>query len=203
MSKFKATIAALCAAASVCSVSPAKAQASDAYIGEVIMVGFGFCPNGWFEMNGQLLPISTYQSLFSLIGITYGGDGRTTFALPDMRGRAPINWGSGPGLYSYQQGQRGGTETVTLTQNEMPVHTHTATVNVSRTDADTRAPANAYFARAEHGTYEESTAPTGDTMQPNTVVNANAGGSQPHANLPPYIVMRYCMAWSGIYPTRP
>ena len=99
------------------------------FLGQLMLVGFTFCPRGWANANGQLLEISTNTALFSLLGTTYGGNGRTTFGLPDLRGRVPVHVGTGPGLSAYRQGQRSGQETVTLTAAEMPAHRHT--VNAS------------------------------------------------------------------------
>jgi microcystin-dependent protein len=101
----------------------------DAYIGEVALFGFGYAPNGWFACNGQYLPISQYQALFSLLGTTYGGDGISTFALPDLRGRVPMNQGQGPGLSFNYIGESGGTESVSLQYSQMPSHTHTVVTN--------------------------------------------------------------------------
>ena len=106
---------------------------AEAFVGEIRAFGFNFAPRSWAFCDGQLLPISQNQALFSLIGTFYGGDGRTTFQLPDLRGRAPIKYGNGPGLSSYQLGHRGGLEQVTLTQNQMPTHNHVATDNRSLT----------------------------------------------------------------------
>lgn len=201
MGKTFKTAATACVMASTALAAPAQAG-TDAYIGEIMMTAASFCPRGTAELNGQLLAISSNQALFSLIGTVYGGNGTTTFGLPDLRGRVPMHYGSGNGLTPYQMGQTGGAEQVTLNQQEMPSHTHTATVHVSRADANTRAAVNANFARAAGVTYEDATPPAADTMVPNTVTNAPAGGSQPHENRQPFLTFRYCIYTVGIFPSR-
>lgn len=191
----------LATAAMVAGATPALAGQEE-YLGEVMLVGFTFCPRGSLEASGQLLAISSNSALFSLLGTTYGGDGTTTFALPDLRGRVPVGQGTGPGLSTYTMGQTGGQESVTVTTAQMPAHSHTAQLNVSRTDATTRSPVNANFARAAGNTYEENTAPTGDKMNAGTVTNAITGGGQSHENRAPYLAMRYCIVTQGIFPSR-
>ncbi|NCP10570.1 MAG: phage tail protein [Sphingomonadales bacterium] len=191
----------LASAALIAGAAPAQAG-TDAYIGEIMLVGFTFCPRATTEANGQLLAISSNTALFSLYGTTYGGNGSTTFALPDLRSRVPIHFGQGPGLSNYNLGQSGGVETTTMTIAQMPAHNHIAVVNVSRTDADTRSPANAYFARAAGNTYEETTAPTGDQMNAGTVTTQNAGSGQAQTNIQPYLALRYCVVTQGIFPPR-
>lgn len=114
-----------------------NAQAQDPFIGEIRFFGGNFAPRGWAQCDGQLLSISQYTALFSILGTTYGGDGRTTFGLPDMRGRSPVHQGTGPGLVTVRLGQRGGRENVVLTTNNLPAHSHPATVSVSTGPADT------------------------------------------------------------------
>lgn len=198
--KFATMTAAIALTAAV-PQSAANAQA-EPFLGQLTLMGFNFCPRGWAHANGQLLAISQNTALFSLLGTTYGGDGRTNFALPDLRGRVPISYGQGPGLSNYSQGQTGGQETVTLTVNQIPAHNHIATVNVARVNANTRSPVNANFARAAGATYEETTAPTGDTMNAGTVTIGNTGGSNPHENRMPYLAMNWCIALQGIFPSR-
>src|SRR5210317_1716351 len=120
---------------------------SNAYIGEIRMVGFNFPPRNWALCDGQLLPISSNTALFSLLGTTYGGDGRTTFALPDLRGRAPIHVGQGPDLTNKTLGQKGGVETVLLTVNQLPSYTHTVQINADSTVATSDKPQDALLAR--------------------------------------------------------
>ena len=154
-------------------------------------------PRGWAFCNGQLLPVSQNTALFSLIGTTYGGDGRTTTALPDLQGRAPMHPGRGPGLTSRRLGQRGGTDSVTLTEAQMPSHDHTVNVDVSPAGAnDTK---NNFFSRsASNNVY--STAGQQQTMASNMI--ANTGGSQSHNNLQPYLGINFIIALVGLYPSR-
>jgi microcystin-dependent protein len=170
---------------------------SEPFVGEIRMLGFGFAPQGWALCNGQLLPISQNTALFDLLGTTYGGDGRTTFALPDMRSRVPVCQGQGPGLSSYAEGQAGGAETVTLAAAQMPGHTHP--VKASSTAAASDHPEGRALARSASHIY---------TAKPDasTVMNADmlgdAGGSQPHDNIQPYLAVNFCIALNGIFPSR-
>ena len=170
---------------------------SEPFLGEIRMFGFGFAPQGWAQCNGQLLPISQNTALFSLLGTTYGGDGRTTFALPDMQSRVPVCQGQGPGLSSYAEGQAGGAETVTLAATQMPGHTHP--VKASSSAADSDQPGGRALARTASHSY---------TAQPDTstVMNANmlgdTGGSQPHNNIQPYLAVNFCIALTGVFPAR-
>ena len=165
---------------------------SEPFLGEIRMVGFTFAPQGWAECNGQLLPISQNTALFALLGTTYGGNGQTTFALPDLRGRTPNHAGQGPGLENYDQGQSSGTETVTLNVNQIPVHQHTQPA--SNAEQDTNRPGNAVPAKG--GVYAGSS--DGTVMDP---TNA-AGGGQPHDNRSPYLTLRFVIALQGIFPSR-
>ena len=170
---------------------------SEPFVGEIRMFGFGFAPQGWALCNGQLLPISQNQALFSLLGTTYGGDGRTTFALPDMQSRVPVCQGQGPGLSSYAEGQAGGAETVTLAAAQMPGHTHPVKASSSAAGADQ--PGGRALARSANHIY---------TAEPdtNTVLNADmlggTGGGQPHGNIQPYLAVNFCIALTGIFPPR-
>ena len=142
-----ATSCAAIALATTMPVAPAHAGANP-FIEEEMPVGFTFCPRGWANADGQLLPISNYNALFALYGTTYGGDGRTTFALPDLRGRVPIHTGTGPGLTPRPLGQRSGQETVTLTLSELPSHSHTAVLlGEAQTPADSANPRGNTLAR--------------------------------------------------------
>ena len=170
---------------------------SEPFVGEIRMFGFGFAPQGWALCNGQLLPISQNTALFSLLGTTYGGDGRTTFALPNMQSRVPVCQGQGPGLSSYAEGQAGGAETVTLPAAQMPGHTHP--VKASSSAAGSDQPGGRALARSASHIY---------TAEPDTstVMNADmlggAGGSQPHGNIQPYLAVNFCIALTGIFPPR-
>jgi len=165
---------------------------SEPFIGEIRAFGFNFAPRGWAMCNGQLLAIAQNTALFSLLGTMYGGNGQTTFALPDLRGRTPTHNGQGPGLTSRTMGELSGEENHTLVQTEMPQHTHAQPA--SNAQQDTNRPANAVPARG--GVYTGAT--DGAVMDPTTV----SGGSQPHNNMPPYLVVNYCIALEGIYPSR-
>lgn len=196
---------------------PAAACNTEPFIGTVCMFAFTFCPRGYAEANGQLLPIAQNSALFSLLGTTYGGDGRTTFALPDLRGRSPVHVGQGPGLSNITLGQVGGAETVTLNLNQIPAHSHGATTNVavnatlrginSSGNADT--PGGNVLAQ-DPRTDIYSTAAAAVDMGA-TAINAsatattsigNAGGGQPHDNRSPFLGIRYCIALEGIFPSR-
>ncbi|MFT7532533.1 MAG: microcystin-dependent protein [Gammaproteobacteria bacterium] len=175
--------------------SPSTHAQSDPYLGEIMAFGATFCPRGWAEANGQILPISPYSALYSLYGTTYGGDGRTSMGLPDLRGRVPIHMGQGPGLSDRRDGSRGGSESVTLTPNHMGQHNHTlhATSDVAdTTDADT---SGAVLAQANIYTYADSDAEMARSI-------TKSGGFQSHNNMPPYQVVRYCVALVGTYPSR-
>ena len=170
---------------------------SEPFLGEIRMLGFNFAPQGWAPCNGQLLSISQNTALFSLLGTTYGGDGTTTFALPDLRSRVPVGQGQGPALSSYVEGQAGGAETVTLTAIQMPGHTHV--VKASSSAAGSDQPEGRALARSASHIY----AAKPDTS---TVMNADmlgdAGGSQPHDNIQPYLAVNFCIALTGVFPAR-
>ena len=167
---------------------------SEPFIGEIRIFGFNFAPRGWALCNGQLLSIAQNTALFSLLGTMYGGNGQTTFGLPDLRGRVPVHFGQGPGLSNYSQGEVAGSETVTLTQNQAPAHSHL--VAASNGAADSTRPAGKVPATG--GGY--AAAGDGSTMNP-AMVNSS-GGSQPHENIQPYLVLNFCIAVAGIFPSR-
>lgn len=172
----------------------------DPFIGEVILFGGNFAPRGWALCDGQLLPISQYSALFSILGTTYGGDGRTTFALPDLRGRSAIHQGNGPGLSDYRLGQKGGVEEVTLTTGQMPAHKHTASIEatapIPRGGASST-PVGSYM--AEGGVYATS---KNTTMAADAIAVGNTGSSFPHENRQPYLVLNYIIALQGVFPSR-
>lgn len=195
----------------LCLSVPRAAMAQlEPFIGQIAWVGFNFNPRGWANCDGQLLPISQYQALFSLLGTTYGGDGRTTFALPDMRGRVPIHPGSGPGLTPYSQGQRGGVESVTLLESQIPSHSHGLAVSTSK--ANRAFPFGNQFGMAlfkPDGAprvqgpvipYRTPENPPDELMDPRTI--ANTGGSQPHTNIQPFNTIRCIIALEGVFPSR-
>ncbi|WP_271438521.1 phage tail protein [Pontixanthobacter luteolus] len=204
MKKLKITFGA--AALSLSMTLPAtsaNAQASEPFIGQLAMVGFNFCPRGWANADGTLLSINQYQALFSLLGTQYGGDGRTTFALPDLRSRVPIHTGTGPGLSTYPQGSRGGVERVVLTGAEVGPHTHTALLRAEgQTVADSSNPAGNTLARGAQ-IYSNNSAPdAADALHPQSIAVANGGGGQPHYNVQPYLTLRWCVSLQGIFPSR-
>jgi microcystin-dependent protein len=167
------------------------------FIGQIIMFGGNFAPRGWAFCDGQLLPISSNSALFSILGTTYGGDGRTTFALPDLRSRVAIHPGRGPGLSDYRLGQKGGAENVTLTANQIPSHNHA--IRAANTGGDDTNPTTANgFGSASDDLYIED-APS-STMQSGIVTNT--GGSQAHTNIQPFQCVNFIIALQGIYPSR-
>lgn len=169
------------------------------FLGQMIMFGGNFAPRGWAYCEGQLLPISQNTALFSILGTTYGGDGRTTFALPDLRGRSPIQHGTGPGLPTFRLGQRGGNENTTLTVNNIPSHDHQ--IMVTNSLATTDAAKGNYLAKRTSGDdliY--------DTVSPDKALGANAvsntGGGMSFSNRSPYLVVSFIIALQGTFPSR-
>ncbi len=180
---------------------------SEPFVGEIRMFAGNFAPRNWAFCNGQLLAVAQNQMLFSLLGTTYGGDGRTTFGLPDLRGRQAIHAGQGPGLSNCRQGQGGGAETVTLTEAQMPSHTHTASAEVKAVNAggNQSAPGGHAWAADPRGATNMYSDATPDTdMKADLVAGTaqNAGGGQTHENRPPYLPINYIIAMDGIYPSR-
>ena len=172
---------------------------SDPFVAEIRCVGFNFAPTGWAECNGQLLPISQNTALFSLLGTVYGGDGKSTFALPNLQDSAPMHPGQGQGLSQRFLGEMGGAEFVTLLVAEMPVHTHT--LNSNALLATTLLPSNeTVLARSSGG---NAYAPAQSVTQMAFESLPPAGGSLPHNNMMPYLVMKYVIAMQGIFPARP
>lgn len=174
---------------------------TEPYVGEIRMLGFGRVPNGWFACDGSLVSIDQYQALYTLLGTTYGGDGQTTFAVPDLRGALPLHQGQGPGLTPRTIGERAGTENVTLTTLQMPAHTHTLVATSAAASVDT--PGSTTLPGAASGETFYVTDVTGATavaMEPTAV--SVSGGSQPHENCMPTLTVQYCIAWEGIYPTQ-
>lgn len=163
---------------------------STPYLGEIRVVTFNFAPRGWALCNGQLLPINTNQALFSILGTTYGGNGTTTFALPNLQGRTPVKFGNG-----FNLGEKGGEVSHTLIYQEMPAHTHQAVG--SGMAADKSSPQGGLWAVTAANAYS---ATANVTLHPASV--SNAGGSQPHSNLSPYLVLNFIIALTGIFPTR-
>jgi microcystin-dependent protein len=171
---------------------------SDPFLGEIRLLPYDFAPLGWALCDGSVLSIAQNTALFSLLGTTYGGDGRTTFALPDLRGRVAVSSGQGPGLSDHLLGQVGGDETVTLATDELPAHSHA--VAAHRTRGSHASPNGRVPGHSSSGTVYAD-ASDGTQMSAHTI--AATGGGQPHDNLQPYLALNYCIATEGIYPSRP
>ena len=171
---------------------------ADPFVAEIRIFPFNFAPTGWALCDGQILPLSQNTALFSLLGTTYGGDGKSTFALPDLQGRAPMHPGQGKGLSLYDLGQQGGTDNVTLLESELPLHPHQLRGNTLDT-ADTNVPSpNAAFALSSGGTLYQ----TAMNAQLAPEALAPAGGSLPHNNMQPYLTLTFCIALQGVFPPR-
>jgi microcystin-dependent protein len=170
---------------------------SDPFVGEIRMFGGNFNPTGWATCDGQLLPISQNTALFSLLGTIYGGDGKTTFALPDLRGRSPLQWGTGPGLTLRDIGQAGGQAAVTLVVTSIPAHTHALKADIGA--ATTGAPAGLMLGVADTPTYVPDAVDLAP-MAPETL--RPTGNGQPHNNRQPYLGVTMIIALQGIYPPR-
>jgi microcystin-dependent protein len=171
---------------------------SEPFLGEIRMFGGNFAPRGWALCNGQILPIAQNTALFSLLGTTYGGNGQTTFALPNLQGRVPIHFGQGPGLSPYTLGQSSGSENVTLLTSQLPAHNHTinATQSATTNDPSGAVPANEAASR----TMIYGGAPDGTVMNPSMC--GTTGGNQPVPILQPYLCVNFIIALEGIYPSR-
>lgn len=176
---------------------------STPYLGEIRMFSFGSrgAPNRWQSCDGSLLPISEYDALFALLGTTYGGDGQTTFGVPDLRGRLPIHQGTGPGLNTYVIGQQAGTETVTVLPTQMPAHTHALVTTAAVSTALT--PGTGLLPGAVSGDSFYASDVSGATQVPMSAQSTSlAGGSQPHDNTMPTLTVQYCIATQGIFPSQ-
>jgi len=172
---------------------------SDPFVAEIRIFAGNFAPTGWALCNGQLLPISQNTALFSLVGTTYGGDGKSTFGLPNLQGSAPMFWGQGPGLTNRDIGESSGVQSVTLLSSEMPAHNHA--LMASTGPASSRAPADAALARSRNGNAYQTTADQNVASMAAQAVSP-AGGSLPHNNMQPYLVLTFIIALQGIYPPR-
>ncbi|WP_248928196.1 phage tail protein [Paenibacillus hamazuiensis] len=168
------------------------------YVGEIRMIAGNFAPVGWAFCNGQILSISEYTLLYSLIGTTYGGDGVTTFCLPDLRGRAPMHMGQGPGLSFRSIGERGGVEAVTLTVSQIPSHSHEAGGQSER--GTSNIPTNGVWAQSTMNQYKSPFTPVGKTMHSQAV--GSAGGGAAHDNMMPYTAIHFIIALDGTIPPR-
>jgi len=176
---------------------------ADPFVAEIRMFGFNFAPTGWAQCNGQLMPISQNTALFSLLGTMYGGNGVSTFGLPDLAGSAPIHFGQAPGLSDRVQGETGGEPSVTLIQSEMPSHGHALGASTGTgTSAD---PAGNVWAAGKVGRqavslYAPAPGPNPPAMSP--LALAVSGGSLPHNNMPPFLAVNFCIALQGVFPPR-
>jgi microcystin-dependent protein len=168
------------------------------YLGQITLVAFNFAPQGWALCNGQLLQISQNDALFALIGTTYGGDGQTTFALPDLRSRIPIHQGQGNGTSNYVLGQPSGTEQVSLTAAQLPSHGHTA--QCVSTSSNSQSPVGAIWGQATNDKPYQSAEVGTASMAAGAI--GPAGGNQPHPNLMPYQALNYVIALAGIFPSQ-
>lgn len=167
------------------------------FIGQIILFAGNFAPRGWAFCQGQLLPISQHQALFAILGTTYGGNGQTTFALPDLRGCVPLGAGQGVQLSSRELGERGGSEAVTLTEAQIPAHTHA--LNASTTTAALKEPANNLLAKSR---VLPNYAPASAQVEMHKSAISDAGSGQPHNNMPPFLAINYIIALEGIFPPR-
>jgi len=174
---------------------------AEPFIGEIRMFGLPFAPQGWADADGQLLSIAENSALFSLYGTTYGGDGRTTFGLPDLRGRVPIHTGQGPGLPPFPQGGSGGSPSVALRPDQLARHTHPTKVHARAEGADQSVPADHFWAQPERARIYD--AASNVTMHESAVEVLENHGGEPHTNMQPYLAVRFCVALTGLYPQRP
>lgn len=172
---------------------------ADPFVAEIRIYPFNFAPRGWAFCNGQILPISQNTALFSLLGTTYGGDGRSTFGLPNLQGRAAMQPRQGPGLSLRDLGEAGGSDTVTLLQSEMPVHAHS--LSASNEIGEDRKAVGEAVARSTGGALYGPVPAIPVALAAEAV--APVGGNQPHNNLMPYLTLNFCIALQGVYPPRP
>ncbi|MDX8392524.1 MAG: tail fiber protein [Mariprofundaceae bacterium] len=170
---------------------------SDPFVGQISLFAGTFAPRGYAFCDGQLMAINQNQALYSLIGNTYGGDGRTTFALPDLRGRIPVHQGQGPGLSKQALGQHGGVEGVTLDVDQMPAHTHA--IQAANSAAKATTPTNNVLAESDEELYN---APGEALVDMNTEAIVRTGGSQSHSNMMPFLGLHFIIATTGLFPSR-
>lgn len=189
------------ATAAMLGLAPA-ATAQDNYLGEIIKVPYNFCPRGTDEADGQLMSIAANNALYALYGTTFGGDGVTTFALPNMKSRISINQGTGAGLTTRVIGQQGGTETNTQTLATMPRHEHVALVRTTTAAGNATSPIGARLGTTPAGKYVSGVAPLAQLMNRDTAIIGSAGSGQPYSHLPPTLTIRYCVQLEGIFPSQ-
>lgn len=176
-------------------------MAAEPFIGEITIFAGNYAPSGWAICNGQMLSISQNSTLFAIIGTMYGGNGTTTFALPDLRGRVPLGPGQGPGVsMNYVQGQVGGQESVTLLSNQMPMHVHPTSVAVSSNAGNSAAPNGRTLAASDQR--NDQYTDQGGNGSLAGVSSGMAGGSQPHENMQPYLCINFIIALQGVFPSR-
>lgn len=172
---------------------------ADPFVAEIRIFGFNFAPKGWAFCDGQLMPLSQNTALFSLLGTTYGGDGKSNFALPNLQGQAPMHHGQGPGLSLHDLGESAGSETVTLLQSEVPAHAHG--LQATTQPGEDPSPANEALGRSVGASlYQSDTATNLVPMAPQAL--ATTGGSAPHNNMQPYLTLNFCIALQGVFPPR-
>ena len=171
---------------------------ADPFVAEIRIFPFNFAPKGWAFCNGQLLPLAQNTALFSLLGTTYGGDGKSNFALPNLQGSVPMHPGQGPGLSLHDLGETGGSDAVTLLESEMPNHAHSLMAS-NQPGEDAQADSESFGRSLGANLYQPSNAGL-VPLAPQAI--APAGGSQPHNNLQPYVTFNFCIALQGVYPPR-
>jgi microcystin-dependent protein len=172
----------------------------DPFVAEIRIFPFNFAPKGWAFCDGQILPISQNTALFSLLGTTYGGDGKSTFALPDMQGNVPMHPGQGQGLSLRDLGETSGVESVTLLLSEIPVHTHSMMAQNTPANVNSPGPNTVSLARASGGGFTYGPVASSVNMAPQIL--SPAGGSLPHNNMQPYLTLNFCIALQGVFPAR-
>jgi microcystin-dependent protein len=173
---------------------------ADPFVAEIRIFPFNFAPNGWAWCDGQLLPLSQNTALFSLLGTTYGGNGKSNFALPDLQGNAPMFWGQGPGLSLYDLGQTGGSQTVTLLESEIPSHSHGLMAAAQIATSGVPSPSVGLGRSRGMNLYQSNTTQNVVQMSPSAL--GPAGGSLPHNNMMPYLTFYFCIALQGVFPPR-
>jgi len=174
---------------------------STPFLSEIKVVSFNFPPKGWAQCNGQLLPINQNQALFALLGTNFGGNGQTTFALPDLRGRAPLSWGSGSGGSNYTLGQKSGEEAHTLTVSEMPGHRHPISAVADKLPLTSFA-SGAVIGKKSPSGPDVFAAPSSPPASLSSSSTTPAGGSQAHSNMQPYLVLNFVIALQGVFPSQ-
>jgi microcystin-dependent protein len=175
---------------------------SDQYVGEIRAFGFNFAPYGWFQCNGQVLPISAYTALFAVIGTFYGGNGTTNFQLPNLQGSVPMHWGLSPSGTSYDVGETVGTTNVTLNSSQVPSHSHILQIAEGTGATRSSVPTTAtWLGTAEPGKCYIATGSPNVTLSP-SAIGPNTGGGLPHENMQPFLTINFCIAWNGAFPPR-